>query len=254
MSPDTVTIETVFVRFSKESVAELDEVWHQTDESLLDIEFRKKLDKNGIRAGVIIGELPEPIRQQLNQTSRKQTTDALEHAGLAADVDNKMRQLSCRAGRRKELIIRREIAEPVTVVTALDGRLAGETFQRATALFDLRVVPHSNGQASIQLTPEIQHGDHQQSYVSTEFGVRPEVRRQQASWRELAIDVKLSKGQILLVSSTTPPKALGSALFLTKTAEQTEEHVLLLVRLASTQLDELFSPEDIDQAHALTER
>ncbi len=254
MSPDSVTIETVLVRFPLESTEKLNEIWHKADESLLDIQLRQQLDKNGVRAGLIVGDLPLAIRERLSEASYKQSTDALEYAGLAADVDNKMRQLRCRAGRRKELIVRREIADPITVVTSLNGRLTGETFLRATALFDLRVIPHPDGQATIQLTPEIQHGDHQQTYVSTEFGVRPEIKRHQASWPALSLEAKLSPGQILLVSSTLPPKAVGGAFFLTKTAEQTEEHVLLLVRLAATQLDDLFAPEGIEKANAYAER
>ena len=59
---------------------------------------------------------------------------------------------------------------------------------------------------------------------------------------------------VLIVAATMPPKAIGKALFVTETAEQTQEHVILLVRLAATHMDELFAPEIIEQAHALTER
>lgn len=254
LSPDSVTVETVLVRFPLEAEAELRDVWTRADESQLDIELRKRLDKNGMRAGVILGELPEAIVRQIQRTSQEQSTDALEYAGLAADVDNKMRKLQCRAGRRKDLIVRREVAEPITVISTLDGRLFGETFQSPTVLFDLRVVPHPNGQATIELKPEIQHGEQRQSYVSTEFGVRPDMRRDHAAWEDLAIHARLSEGQVLMVAGTLPPKAIGQALFTTKTAEQSDEHVVLLIRLAATQLDELFMPEILEQAHALTER
>jgi hypothetical protein len=254
LAPDCVTVETVLVRFPLESEVDLQNLWTQADESVLDIELRRRLDKNGMRAGIILGELPEAIRRQLLRTSQEQLTDALEYAGLAADVDNKMRKLQCRAGRRKDFIVRREVAEPLTVISSLDGRVFGETFQSPTVLFDLRVKPHANGQATIELTPEIQHGEQRQSYVSTEFGVRPEMRRSQTAWQELAIHARLSQGQVLMVAGTLPPKAIGRALFMTKTADQSDEHVVLLVRLAATQLDELFMPEILEQAHALTER
>ncbi len=253
-SPDSVTIETVLVRFPKEAQPALLDIWTKADESLLDIELRRRLDKNGLRAGVILGELPTAIREQLRSTSAQQSTDAMEYAGLAADVDNKMRQLQCRAGRRKDLIVRREVMEPLTVITSLDSRLSGETFQRPTVLFDLRVIPHANGQATIQLIPEIQHGETRQAFVSTEFGVRPDLRRQHQAWPELEIRTRLRQGQVLMVASTLPPKALGQALFVTQTAELSQEHVVLLIRLAATQLDELFLPEDIEQANALAER
>jgi hypothetical protein len=195
------------------------------------------------------------IREQLQTTAARQATDALEHAGLAADVDNKMRQLQCRSGRRKDLIVKHELSEPLTVLTIRDGQsVSGETYSKASVLFDLRAVPHGDGRATIELTPEIQHGEHRQTFVSTEFGVRPEMRRAQQVWKELKMEVKLNPGQVLVVSSTMPPKSLGSAFFVAKTADQSEERVLLLLRLAETQLDELFAPEAVERSRTMAER
>lgn len=250
-----MVVETVFIRFPLDKSEELASVWDRADESIFDISFRRQLDQNGLRAGVLLGELPQAIRDQIHETSMQQSTDALEHAGLAADVDNKMRKLQCRAGRRKDLIVRREIQDPLTVLSITDGQtVTGETFLQPTVLFDLRAMPHGSGEATLDLTPEIQHGQQRQAYVSTEFGVRPEMKRAQQVYRELKLSVKLRPGQVLLMSGTEPAKALGQAFFTTKTADRSEERVVLLVRLAETQLDELFAPEEIEQAKAMAER
>lgn len=255
MSPDSVVVETVLVRFPSGSEKALHDIWARVHESGFDIAHRRLLDQNGLRAGVLLGELPRAIREQLSSTSLEQSTDALEHAGLAADVDNKMRQLQCRAGRRKELIVKRPLSDPLTVLMAFeDKRLVGETYQGASLLFDLRAIPHGDGTATVQLTPEIQHGEHRQTFVSTEFGIRPEVNRQQSSWERLKLQATLSPGQILIVSTTSPPKSLGEAFFVTKTADKSHQNVLLLLRLADTQLDELFAADKVEQAHAMTER
>ncbi len=254
MSPDSVTIETVLVRFPNESIGQLEQLWQATDESIVPLEHRRHLDKNGIRAGLLMGDLPLVVREQLQRVSSAVTTDALEYAGLAADADNRGHLFTCRAGRRRELTVRREIANPMTIVTTRGGALSGDTFMRATALFDLRAIPHSDGTVTLRLIPEVQHGEHQQAYVSSEFGVRPEIRRQQAVWQDLAIEAKLKPQELLVIASTQPPKALGQGFFTTRTAEQTEEHVVLLIRLAKTQLDDLFAPDIVEQARALTER
>ncbi len=255
LNPDSLLIETVLVRFPTGSEEELSNLWRLSNEGIAELNLRQRLDKNGLRAGVILGELPQLIRDQLDETAKKQTTDALEHAGLAADVDNKMRQLQCRAGRRKDLLVKPDILDPLIVLSTRDGKhVNGETFERATLLFELRTIPHGDGSATIELTPEVQHGEHRQTFVSTEFGVRPEMRRGLHRWEELTISAKLTPGQILLVASTLPPKALGQAFFVSKTADHSEEHVLLLVRLAESQLDDLFAPEIVEQAHAMSER
>jgi len=255
LNPDSVLIETVLVRFPQESAHEVDELWRLCNEGIADLELRQRLDKNGLRAGVIMGELPVLILRQLEATAHKQSRDALEHAGLAADVDNKMRQLQCRAGRRKDLLIKPELLEPLTVLSTRDGRnVTGDTFERATVLFKLRAMPHGDGSATIELTPEIQHGEHRQTFVHTDLGTRPELRRGTQSWDELKIAAKLHPRQVLLVSSTAPAKGLGTTFFTTRTAEQSEERVVLLVRLSQTRLDDLFAPEVVQQAHAMAER
>lgn len=254
-SPDTVVVDTVLVRVPQARSNELHDLWLAADEAVLPLELRKHLDRNGLRAGVVLGELPKLIRDQLNSVSAKQTTDVLEHAGLAADVDNRMRQLRCRSGRPKDLWVRSETSETLTILSATEtGSVAGETFERPTMMFDLRAVPHGDGSATIQLKPIVQHGQQRQDYISTEFGVRPEIKRAQHSYDNLAIDVRMTPGQVLAVSSTLPPKAVGSAFFVTETAENTRENVVLLIRLGETQLDELFAPELTEQARAIAER
>ena len=147
-SPSSVTVETVLVRFPASEMDEISGMWNGIDESILDFELRQLLDRNGLRIGLITGELPYAIRQQLEATSQAQTTDALEHAGLATDVDNRMHKLQFKAGKRKEVWVRREIAQPLTVLYSADGKkLAGATYNRVSTLFDLRAHPHEDGRA-----------------------------------------------------------------------------------------------------------
>ena len=255
LGPDNVLIETVLVRFPQSASTKVDELWKLCNEGIIDFDVRQRLDRNGLRAGVIIGELPPLVRAQMEETAHKRSTDTLESAGLAADVDNQGRQLQCRAGRRKDLLVKPELTDPLTVLSTRDGKhVTGDIFERATVLFDLRAMPHGDGSATVELTPEVQHGAHRQIFVHSDFGTRPEMRRGMQNWTELKIAAKLQPRQMLMVSSTSPPKALGSAFFVSKTAEQTEEHVVLLVYLAETQLDDLFAPEAVEQAHASAER
>lgn len=255
LSPDSVVIETVLVRFPAHAEDELNQLWFSVDETVVDIADRKHLEDNGLRAGVLLGDIPEAIREKLQADKAGAPADAMEAAGLAADINTLSRRLQCRAGRRKELQVRREIPDLISILSTIDGEhISGQTFERASSLFDLRVAPHGDGSASVRLTPEIQHGDVRQSFVSNEIGVRPELRREQRSWKDLAIDVRLDPRQILVVAATNPPKSVGGAFFLTQTADKSLERVVLLVRLAETQLDELFAPDMVEQAQVLTEQ
>ncbi len=254
LTPDSVIVETVVARFPHSNLEDLTAVWLAADETILGIEDRQRLDASGLRVGLLT-RLPPIIKQRLDELGEMQSTNILEHAGLAADVDNRMRQLHCRAGRRREVIVRREVQESLIVLnSSVDGTVSGESYEKATTLFDLRANPQGDGSVQLSLVPEIQHGQHHKAFVSTDFGVRPEIKRRHRRWEDLNMEVRLEPHQILMVSSTTPPKAVGRSFFTTVTADKAEETVVLLLRIPDSQLDELFAPEVIEQARAMTER
>ncbi len=256
MSPDSVIVETVIIRFPKEQSDVLDNLWATVDESVFDVELRRKLIDNGIRGGVLIGELPVGVRSRLEQLANSSQTDPLEQANLAADVKSATNRLQCRAGRRKEVHVRREVTQPLVVLTSEEGRVEGASYERPAMLFDLRSIPHGDGQATLRLAPEIQHGEERKAFVRSDFGLRPEMSRERKVWEDLALSVKLRPGQMIALSCNGEPKSsnLGKAFFVTHTAEQTDERVLLLIKLAETQLDELFAPEGVAAAQIVAER
>lgn len=256
MSPDSVVVETVIIRFPNEQSEALDKLWSTVDESVFDVELRRKMVENGFRGGVLIGELPIGIRNRMEQLNDSARTDPLEQANLAADVKSTTNRLQCRAGRRKEVHVRREVSQPIVVLTSKEGRVEGANYEQPAMLFDLRSIPHGDGQATLRLTPEIQHGEERKAFVRSDFGLRPEMSRDRKTWDELAMSVKLRPGQMIALSCNGEPKSsnLGKAFFVTHTAEQTDERVLLLIKLAETQLDDLFAPEGVAAAQIVAER
>lgn len=254
-APDTVDVETVLIRFHDEMIEELDQVWLSADESVFDFDQRRRLDSNGLRVGLIRGELPPVILRQLNAVSQQQKEDIAEAAGLGSDADARMRMLRCRAGRRKELIIRREVNRPLSVITSNEGRISGQTFyDRPTALFALTTFPMSNGTATIELIPEVQYGDNQHRYLTTDFGMRQELKRPSKVWKSLKIRAPMDQGNFLIVAATQPPRSLGAAFFVGESIQQQEEHLLLLIRLTATQLDDLFAEDQVQAARAMMEQ
>lgn len=254
-NPDSVDIETVLVRFTAEQLGQLEDAWKGADESFLPLENRQLLDTNGVRVGILRGELPKGLADQLAYNHVQQQSDVLEQAGLGSDATPGMRLLRCRAGRRKELVVRQSIQGPLSILTSFDGQLSGSSFdQQPTALFALTVFPATDGKAVLELLPEVQHGQQRTSYVTTEFGVRQEAKRESTIWKPLKIRATLSPGNVLIVSATQPTKSLGGSFFVTDTAKQTHEHLVLLLRLKATQLDDLFDDERIGAARALMEQ
>lgn len=254
MSPDSVVIEATLIRFPKDRWEQLAAIWNVIDESIIGLDTRRRLDENGLRGGLLVGEMPYVVRHRLEELAGAENRDPLEQAGLAADVKSDTRRLQCRAGRRKDLPIRTELSEPLTVIYKQAGSIRGNVFDRPSAMFDVRAMPHGDGRATLTLTPEIQHGEHRKSFAYSPSGVRPEVRRESQAWPELAIEANLLTGQALMVTLTDPPKGIGQAFFTTRTAEQSQERVLLVIRLMSNQLNDLFAPEQVEAAKLAAER
>ncbi len=256
MSPDSVVVESVVVRFPQTQLEVIEDLWKRVDESILPMQVRRELAANGLRCGVIENELPATIRNRLNELSDASVSGTLEQAGLAADIENLANRFQCRAGVRKEVHVRRELLGPAIVICNREGNMEGASYEDAAMLFDMRTIPHGDGTATLNLTPEIQHGEARKTFVTSDVGMRPEMRRDQKSWEQLKIKAKLRQGQILVIGGNGQPTApnLGRAFFVTHTAESSDEQALLLVRLAATQLDELFHPEGVRAAQAASER
>jgi hypothetical protein len=248
-APDSVDLETVIIRFAENQSQGLEQLWQSADEGIIESSQRRALDANGIRVGILRGELPTIVQQQLEISARMKAVDASEVAGLGSDADARMRLIRCRNGRRKELVIRREVDRPLSVVTTLEGMLAGQTFHdRATALFALTPFPALDGTAAIELVPEVQYGESQNRFITTDFGMRQELKRPTKVWKSLKIRASLHQGDVLVLAATQPPKSLGGAFFVSQTIQQEEEHLILLIRLSETPLDDLFPDENVSEA------
>ncbi|MFO0942399.1 MAG: hypothetical protein U0930_16800 [Pirellulales bacterium] len=253
VAPDTVTIQTALVRYDEDHLSDLQQAWASADETILEFEQRRLLDANGIRVGVIRGELPKQLTQQIELSQKRQKTDIVEQLGLGADAEVHSLTWVCRAGSRKELVVRREMTKPLSVFTILNGSVAGYQYEKAMSVLGMTVYPQADGKSLIELVPEIQHGEPRNSYVAGEFGMRQETKRDAKVWKQFKIRTALNGGELLMVSATSPAKALGHAFFTTETNRQTEEQLVVLIRLTTKQQDPVFGENIMNQARTMME-
>ena len=248
LAPDTVVIEAVSIRFPEEHAQALNDIWRVVDESVIDLATRRALHANGIQCGVLVGEMPQVVRARLKELNAKDPGNSLERLGLAAEVISDTQRLHCHAGRRKELSLRPGLNDSLTVLHTRDGLIHGNTYTQPRVLMDLRATPLGDGRARLKLVPEIEHGQPQEVFQSSHIAQFVKPDRKQQRWDYLAMETALSPGQFLFCTLTDPPRGLGQAFFSTRTSERTTERVLLVIRLMSSQLDELFAPEEVEAA------
>jgi hypothetical protein len=95
----------------------------------------------------------------------------------------------------------------------------------------------------VDLTPEVHYGEPRARFVGEQGAIRMEAGRSRRVFDNLAISATLAPGHLLVLSSLpSRPGSLGFNFFTTVTAGRREQK-LLVIRLAQTQHDGLFDPE-----------
>lgn len=245
---DAVVIELQFLRMSDATIADVDSLWHITDEQVLSVQTRRRLSANGLRIGLIPGDMPPIVQQWIADANQRLRDDALEQASVASNISLIPKQLTFRAGKRKEILLHAVQDQWLPVIYQEGEQLCGETFEAPEFILATTAIPHGDGRATLMLTPEIKYGQVRNVVVGKEAAFRFEWQRQRRAFDELLSQITLAPGQTIIITCTQPPKGLGSQFFLTESASRQREHVVILMRLSKTQLDELFDPAGVSAA------
>jgi hypothetical protein len=238
---DVAAVEAVFMRLGAEQLASLELVWPRVNEQALSLELRQQLDLNGIRAAVVDAVVPLALQQMLDSVERRLNEDPLELIGVAADIRSHSRFYQCRQGQRKEVMVGMPRKGSVVLLYNEQGNAKGRHYDEPQFLFDLRAFPKGDGSTMLSLTPEIQYGPLKQKFVSQEFALRREMKRDADRWEALRIEQNLQPGQMLMITASMPARGLGEELFFTETAHGTREPLLIMVRTGIHRLDSAFT-------------
>lgn len=244
ISKDAVGIETILVRLDSNQAAHLDELWAQVDEQILSPEKRFALDRNGMRAGKIGGTLPKVLEDWIRESEKRLEDDPLEQTGLAADTSSYSQLWRCRPNSKKELTIRNITNEKISIFYN-DGAAKGRAFDSPHFIYDLQAVPFGDTSATIRLTPEVQHGELIRRVVAREAALRTDTHRESIHWDQLAVELRVNRGDCIIVGGTMESRCLGEHFFHCVTKDGERQPVILVVRLTETRLDDVFAPNEV---------
>lgn len=242
LAPDSVTVE--IATFGLPVVpGRSAEYWLEVDEQAFSLEKRQHLAESGLRCGILDGQLPQILREKLDSAA----TDKQKLEGaLSLDDSERVSQkrLQNQAGRRSKIVIG-EAREKMIVLLPNPNGLRGESFEQAQCLFSLKSFPQGDGRVKLELTPEIEHGAVKQRVIgqAQDGAFRLDAGKDRAVFEQQRISVFLSAGQTLIVTSTPEAKGLGRQFF-AETNSTTKEERILLIRLAHSQVDDLFQTEE----------
>ncbi|HUT10653.1 MAG TPA: hypothetical protein VMY42_09155 [Thermoguttaceae bacterium] len=246
MSPDSVVLEIFFVRFPFGDPEANEQLWEEVDEQHLPAEVRRGLARNGFRTGIVGGQLPVTLARLLELRDRPNTPEGESRASLW-DMKGESRllprRLQIRAAQRGEIVVS-GVYDRLPVLLCEGGQLFGQTYSKAQGILAVETFPQHDGRVRVELTPEIHHGEMQQRWVGKQEMLRLEASRHRRVFEDLGISATLSPGSVLVVGSL--PDRVGSLghHFFTE-GDNHREQKLLVVRLAQTQHNGLFSPSRI---------
>lgn len=200
-SPDAVTLEIYWATLPEETDQTGPAFWSQVQENRLSADLRRRLARNGLRAGILSGSLPTEMHELLNPDGgpgddSTETNTTLKQTG----VWRRTRPL--RPGDEIEL----KASEPKPSAPLLIARgddLVGATYLGAQAFYRLEASTTPDGRSELTLTPEVQHGVAKPRWTPDETGMIAQAtpRRDAEVFSDLAIRVPLSAGEALLVTS-----------------------------------------------------
>ncbi len=244
---DAAGVETILVRLNRQQEAQLPDLWSQIDEQAIKPELRIALDKNGMRAGKISGHTPPLLDEWVRTTVQRIGKDPLEQAGFAADVSSYSQLWRCRDNNRKELSVRNFTTGSISVLYQ-DVARKEQVVDAPHFLYAIQATPHGDGSASVQLTPEMQYGEHVKKMIARESAVRSDTRRESVAWVPLTIELRIQQGDTIVIGPTSDSRGLGEHFLHTKTHQSEIQPVLLLVRLSEANSNDPFARPLVNQS------
>ena len=138
-----------------------------------------------------------------------------------------------------------DVYEVLPVLVCNASGVTGEYYDQAQGL--IVVTPHleADRRVRLELAPELRYGENKSRIVPIgQAGFRMDHGRSRQAFDDLALQVTLLPGQMVVLGSlTNKPGSLGHYFF-TREADGKLEQKLVVIRLAQTQHDGLFNAQD----------
>jgi hypothetical protein len=246
-SPDSVSMEFIWARFAADDADLNEATWREIDETQIAPAVRRELARNGFRAGVIGGTVPDAIARALRSG---EAADGESTAPGNADtvpliaepvVHGRIQQL--RRNQRSE-IQASDIHPSLPLLTGSGQDLSGRTFHDAQAIYALRVDPQPDQTVLVELTPELHHGQARLRFARDDdnMGVlRQAPMREREIFSKLRMSVRLAPGEMLVLLGLNDSGSRLGHYFHTVESTDGPQQKLILIRLAEVPPSDLFA-------------
>lgn len=274
MSQDSVGLEVATVTVDLQQPDALTVILRQLDEQVMPAEQRRRLAGNGLRAGILGSQLPDEVNVLLLEAAERRMRPTAQ--SLLEGFDQQ-RFVQCREGKSYPISIWPAV-ESLSVPHATDETESSTTYRDAMCVVEMKCEHLGVQGAKLHFSPKIDHGPLKQQYGMQDGSIHFEAKRSRKEFADLAMELALQPGETLLITCTPNAKgnSLGSRFFQRKLMDDdkrlaaaneikammmsadieredipsleemdisTVKQKLLLVRLAQTQIADVFVEE-----------
>jgi hypothetical protein len=242
-------LELVFVRHEEHDPALRDELWNLADEQVFDEPLRRRLQANGLRAGVVTAHLPPHLADRFlppSVASGETLPAALpDNPALVRHV------LRLLPGRSSDVMAATGLDELVLLEQDGDS-VRGKTYRDASTLFALRAWPAADGRVRLNLSPTIKHGPVERSWVGEEGMFRLEAGQRRNALAGLSFEATVPAGSMIIVGCVgEPASTAGDAFFRDRAGARSGQRLLAIRPVPHEQsLDPMFAPTMLDEPDA----
>ncbi len=231
-APESVALEIFQVRFPATDHEMDTELWQAVDEQRLDVDVRHQLIRNGFRAGVLGGNVPDGLAHYLKLESEMPDSQA-QRLITGANADPTVTKRVVQLDRSDSATIQvTDLRDQLHILMNEEGGLRGRSYEQVQAVYTMRAQAIAGQRISLRLTPELQHGELRNRYAGSDQGIfLMTPSRERELYDQLELNVDMTPGELLVVGGLpTASGSLGHA-FHAESQRGPAELKLVLVRL-----------------------
>lgn len=196
--PRTIPIEIAFVRHREDDPQLTAELWGLADEQVLPVEVRRRLNANGLRAGIVAAALPPALAARFTAAATDAAGEPRLDPGLVEPPAVVLRTLRLLPGRENEILAAAGVPEMILLERHAEG-VRGGTYRDASAIFSVRAWPAADGRVRLEVSPVIKHGPQERSWVGEEGAFRLEMGQRRETFDGLRFETELPHESVLLI-------------------------------------------------------
>lgn len=245
MNKDSVSLEIAVGQLDHQQQEEVEQLWREIDQQAISFQVRRRLDQNGLLAGVI-GSQPPALLNRLLQDKAVDTSELepwqiqfIENGNQKTVPRLILHQRIQNGLGENHFVPVSDASAQASWVVREGARQTAGTGEQARGFMQLRTYPTGDGGVRLVVTPEIRHGQPKASFGVAEGSFTYSTEQSSQIFDELKFETLLKPGQTLLLGANRQLSGLGGFLFGPSEGADYGQRVIL-IRLVHSQRDDLF--------------